>query len=193
MMKKAFTIVELMVVIAIIAVLVTIVFSAVKGSLAASRERRTEALCQTVQSGLAAYRAQYDRWPDPLGASVESGTFGGSNREGVDGRNNSDMYVLQPDEVRTLVKALVEEARKGNPLMDISGLFVSRSDGEPGCKGYGLDFMSAVHGSKLSPKKMRFSEMYFGYPDKNSGRFRRFKMVYAIPTDNLKVEVQEAQ
>ena len=190
MMKKAFTIVELMVVIAIIAVLVTIVFSAVKGSLAASRERRTEALCQTVQSGLAAYRAQYDRWPDPLGASVESGTFGGSNREGVDGRNNSDMYVLQPDEVRSLVKALVEEARKGNPLMDISGLFVSRDPGERGGKGSGMDFMSAIRGTKRSKKKMSTSEMYFGYQDRDTGHFRRFKMVYSIPTDLLAGSMQ---
>ena len=189
-MKKAFTIVELLIVIGIISILMTLVFSAVNGSLAESRARRADALCQAVQSGLAAYHAQYDEWPAPLGGMAREGRFGGSNEEGVDNTNDPEKYVLKPDEVRKLVKALVDEAKKGNPLMDISGLFVSRSPGEAGEKGRGMDFVSAVRGTAQSRKRMTSSEMYFGYPDQKTGRFRRFKMVYEIPTDSLVVEGQ---
>ena len=189
-MKKAFTIVELMVVVAILSVLVTLVFSAINGSLADARSRRSDALCHAVQAGLAAYHAQYEEWPSPLGGKVKEGRFSGSNQEGVENTNDPEKYVLQPDEVRKLVKALVDEAKKGNPLMDISGLFVSRDSGEPGRKGYGLDFIGAVRGTSRSRKKMSTSEMYFGYPDTATGHFRRFKMVYSIPSDSLTVSKQ---
>lgn len=190
MMRKGFTIVELMMVVGIIAILLGIVTTAASQSIKAGRERQAEALCTVVQSGLAAYHAQNDEWPDPLAGKVRNGSFGGMNDEGVDGNTDADKYVLQPGEVRQMVKALVDEAKKGNPLMDISALFVSRYPGERGEKGFGLDFMSAVRGTPKSKKKMTTSEMYFGYPDKETGKFRRFKMIYSIPTDQLTVSRQ---
>ena len=84
----------------------------------------------------------------------------------------------------------MDEAKKGNPLMDISGLYVSRNTGEPGQKGYGLDFMEAIHGTRKSSRKMSTSEMYFGYPEADHGWFRRFKIVYSLPTDEIKVTQQ---
>ena len=89
-----------------------------------------------------------------------------------------------------MIKALVDEAKNGNPLMDISGLFVSRSPGENGQKGYGLDFMDAIHGTRKSQRKMSTGEMYFGYPEPDHGYFRRFKIVYSLPTDEMKVNRQ---
>ena len=89
-----------------------------------------------------------------------------------------------------MVRALVNKAREGNPLLDISGLYVSRSTGEANSKGYGLDFVSAIRGTRTSKRKMTLNEMYFGYPDKDTGYFRRFKMVYSIPTDSLSVGKQ---
>ena len=189
-MKRAFTIVELLVVIAIIAVLMGIITTAARDSVKASREKRAVALCSVVQTGLATYHAQMATWPAPLGEKVRTGSFGQTNDEGVDGNSNADKYVLTPSEVRQMVKALVDETKKGNPLMDISGLFVSRDAGEPGGKGSGMDFMSAIRGTKRSKKKMSTSEMYFGYQDPDTGRFRRFKMVYSIPTDLLAVSMQ---
>ena len=189
-MKKAFTLVELMLVVAIIAILLTIVFSSVKGAFVAARQRRAEALCQTVQSGLATYHAQKDEWPEPLGGKVQSGSFTTSNGEGINGQADPDKYVLTASEVRAMVKALVDEAKKGNPMLDVSALYVSRDSGEHGQKGYGMDFMTAVHGSRESRRKMSSSEMYFGYPDPDTARFRRFKMVYSIPTDSLSVQMQ---
>ncbi len=189
-MKKAFTIVELLVVIAVIGLLMGLVTTAAANSAKASRKQRTTALCSLVQTGLATYYAQKGKWPDPLGNKAENGNFSSSNDEGVNGSTDADKYVLTGEEVRKMVKALVDETKEGNPLIDISGLFVSRSSGEPGTTGYGLDFMPAIRGTKRSKKKMTTSEMYFGYPEESSGKFRRFKMVYSIPTDHLAVSTQ---
>ena len=84
----------------------------------------------------------------------------------------------------------METIRNNNPLMDISGLFVSRDQGEPGGRGHGLDFMDAVRGTKRSKKKMQVGEMYFGYPETDHGYFRRFKIVYSVPTDSMEVSTQ---
>ena len=189
-MKKGFTIVELLMVIGILAVLMGIITTAASQSIQAGRTRRTDALCTAVQAGLAAYYAQNDEWPEPLAGKIRNGMSSGSNDEGYGSDTDTDVYVLSATEVRAMVKALVEEAKQGNPLMDISGLFVSRDPGEAGGKGVGLDFMTAVRGTKRSPKKMTTAEMYFGYPDTATGHFRRFKMVYSIPTDQLTVKRQ---
>ena len=178
-MKKGFTIVEMMMVVGILAILLTIVIASVNDSIKASRARRASALCTSVQAGLATYYAQNDVWPDPLGGKVENGF-----------RSGSDRYELTAGEVRQMVKKLVDEAKRGNPLMDISGLFVSRDPGERGGRGYGMDFFTAVRGDKHSKKRMTSGEMYFGYPDVSTGRFRRFKMVYSIPADKLTVSQQ---
>jgi len=189
-MKKGFTIVELLVALGIIAILLGISTSAVVDSIRSAREKRSLALCAMVQEGLATYNAQKGFWPEPLAGRIKSGSFSATNEEGANNENDADMYVLTGEEVRQVVKALVDETKAGNPLMDISGLFVSREPGESGGKGYGLDFMSAVRGTKQSRKKMGTSEMYFGYPDRDTGRFRRFKIVYSIPTDHLMVSQQ---
>ena len=62
-MKRAFTIVELLVVIGVIIVLMGIVTTAASESMKASRSRRRDALISLVQAGLAAYYAQNDEWP----------------------------------------------------------------------------------------------------------------------------------
>ena len=187
-MKKAFTIVELLVVIAVIGVLLGIVAVSASDSVKASREKQASALCAIVQSALATYYAQKGEWPEPLKGRIRSGSYG-TNNEGPEGESDDDKYVLETEEVRKMVKALVDEAKKGNPLLDISGLVVSRDPGEWKSKGRGMDFMSAIRGTKWSKRKMSTSEMHFGYLSE-AGYFRRFKMVYAIPTDHLAVMVQ---
>ena len=188
-MKKAFTIVELLVVIAVIGVLLGIVTVAASDSVKASRANQASALCSIVQTALATYYAQKGEWPEPLNGRIKSGSYG-SNREGYEGESDGDKYVLEAEEVRKMVKALVDEAKKGNPMLDISGLIVARDAGEWEGKGRGMDFMSAVRGTKWSKRKMTTSEMHFGYLDSSTGYFRHFKMVYAIPTDHLAVSVQ---
>lgn len=190
-MKKAFTIIELVVVIAILGILLTIVATAAGSSIRQARMRKAEALCVVVQSGIATYYAQQDKWPGSIGDRIESGSvFAGSNDEGVNNQTDVNQYVLTASEVRSMIKALVDEAKRGNPCMDISSLFVSRNPGEHGQKGFGLDFLDAIHGTRKSSKKMSTSEMYFGYPETEHGWFRRFKIVYSIPTDEMKVSQQ---
>ena len=207
-MKKGFTIVELMMVVGIIIVLMGVITTAAAQSIRASRTRRADALCSLVQAGMNAYYARYDEWPGSIGSRIANGSIGTrSNDEGTQGSSDNDKYVLTGTEVRSCVKALVDETKNGTPVMDISGLFVSRFPGELSGgtgsgnakgetsassvrKAYGMDFMSAIHGTRTSRKKMTTSEMYFGYPDPKTGYFLRFKMVYSIPTDQFAVSKQ---
>ena len=175
-----------MVVVSILMILMTIVFVAVQGSLAEARQRQADALCLAVQSALTAYYAQYDEWPEPLGSWVKNDSCPSrNNNRGAGGATDESMIELNGEEVRKMVKVIVDEAKKGNPLMDISALYVSRDPGETG-KGYGVDFMSAVHGSSRSKKKMSTNEMYFGFPMSN-GRFHRFYITYSVPGDSVSV------
>ena len=57
-MKKGFTIVELLMVIAILGVLLGIVTTAATASIRQSRERQAKAMQNTLQNGIAAYRAR---------------------------------------------------------------------------------------------------------------------------------------
>lgn len=189
--RRGFTIVELMMVVGIIGILMGIVTTAAASSIKQARTRRADALCAAVEAGLATYYAQNDKWPEPLGSRIASGSLGTSrNDEGLDNQSDDDKYVLTASEVRQMIKAIVLSSKEGNPMMDISGLFVSRDPGEKDGKGYGMDFLDAIHGTKRSPKKMGVSEMYFGYPETGHGYFRRFKIVYSIPTDKMKVSRQ---
>lgn len=180
-MKKGFTIVELLMVIGIIAILLTIVTTAASESMKASRTRRTDALIALVQSGLAAYYAQNDEWPISF-----QGKEGNHKKDSDD--IDANQYDLTANEVRECVRKVVESAKQGNPLMDVSGLWVSRSDGETsGSRGFGMDFMSAIHGTRKSSKKMKLAEMHFGYPRESDGAFERFGMGYSIAADQLRV------
>jgi len=188
-MKRGFTIVELLMVVAIIAVLLGIVTTAASSSIKMSRTRKAQALCHMVESGLAAYYAQKDEWPNKVDKSLA--------------RDNEKPAVsLNADQVRGCVLALVKETKEGNPMMDISGLFVSRNPGTPQDNGkchhcgqnkykpdkyYGMDFMSAIRGTKKSQNKMKTAEMYFGYPHSSNGRFMPFYMSYNFATDQINV------
>jgi len=175
-------------VIGIIMILMGIVTTAASSSVKSSRLQRANALCTVVQAALETYREQDERGRFP---GQESWDTRRANQEGVNNNNEADIYVLNGTEVRACVRALVDKARDGNPMMDVSGLFVSRSDGEgSGSRATGMDFMSAIRGTKRSKVKMKVPEMYFGYPDPETGSFRRFKMTYSIPTGQLTVSKQ---
>lgn len=173
MMKKAFTIIELMMVIAIIAVLVTIVVVVAQGAIAQSRAQRAYAVLKVVQQGIDVYYAQKGEWPIQGLESKRPSTS-----------DDSAKYSLSDNEVRQCMKNMLEECRQGNPMFDVSGLFVSR-DGK-----YGLDFMSAIHGTRKTSRKMKVNEMKFGYPKKN-GRFEPIEMEYLFFSDQLKVVVPQ--
>lgn len=186
MKRKGFTLIELMAVVAIIGVLLGMVMSVAANSIKISRKQKTEAICKIVTQGILTYREQKDEWPGSF-----TGTGSKSNTDGVNNRNNPDRLHLEPDQVRAMIKDIVEETvMKGNPLLDVSGLFVSRDPGDENGRSYGLDFRDAVHGTKESPVKMKIAEMYYGYPEENYGYFRHLNMVYSRPTDSMEVTKQ---
>ena len=188
-MKKAFTLIELMAVVAIIGILLGIITSAAANSLKLARKQKASALCVCAKQGIETYHAQKEKWPGGIGDRIAAGdVLSRSNNEGVNNSSNADLYILDGSEVRDMIKEVVlETVRNNNPMMDISGLFVSRDSGESGSRGFGLNFMDAVRGTKQSKKKMSVGEMYFGYPESSHGWFRRFRIVYSVPTDSMEV------
>ena len=170
MKRRGFTIVELCTVIAILAVLMMIVIKSAAGAIAASREKRADAIFTLVGQGMSVYYAREGKWP---------GGF-------ADGDITDDELTLSASQVRNAVKALVECAREGKPVMDISGLFVSRQNGESDGQ-LGVDFMTAIHGTRNGGKKMKLAEMYFGYPEKSHGWFKRLKITYHARSDTVSV------
>ena len=182
-MKKGFTIVELLVVIGVIIVLMGIVTTAASESMKASRSRRRDALISLVQAGLAAYYAQNDEWPI---------SFKGKSGNHKTGGNDVDenQYDLSDTEVCDCVRKIVESAKEGNPLIDVSGLWVADKgnyvDGSDK-RTTGMDFMTAIHGSRKNTKRLKLEKMVFGYPNESNGAFTRFGMGYSISTDQLTV------
>ena len=187
---RGFTIVELLMVVGIIIILMGVVTTAASQSIRASRSRRADALFSLVKAGMNAYYARYDQWPGSIGSQIANGSITPNGD-----KDHPDVYVLSGTEVRSCVKALVDETKNGTPVMDISGLYVSRFQGELSGsrvrKATGMDFMSAIHGTRSSQKKMKTAEMYYGYPDSSTGYFLRFGMVYSIPTDQFSVMSQK--
>ena len=182
MKRRGFTIVELLMVIGILAVLLTIVTTAASESMRAARKRRADASKTVVQVGLAAYHAAKDGWPGDLNLEKKTGNhrLGGNNKDPY-------LYDLSAEEVRRCVYELVREVKNGNPVIDVTGLWVSRSNGNTDKKEYGLDFMSAIRGTSKSARKMKIAEMYFGYPRASDGGFERFGMGYSLTADMISV------
>ena len=184
-MKRGFTIVELMMVIGIMAVLATIVTTASTGAIREARGHKADAIVSMLQVGLNTYYAQKGEWPGDFGNKVNRGLTG--NYRMASGDLDPDRYQLSSGETDNLISELVRESvQGGNPLLDVTGLFVCRS-GSVNEKTTGMDFMDAVRGTKRSKKKMKVSEMCFGYPDKETGRFKRLTVVYSIPSDSITV------
>jgi len=199
-MKKAFTIIELLTVIAVIAVLMGIVTTAASSSIRSSRRNRARMLCQTVQVGISTYYAQNDKWPisklnnDPEARNVEASGY----------RVDPAIYGLTMQETHEVVRKLVEETKRGNPLIDVSALFVSDKDGKYGERCWGKDFLQAatIRGMSAAKssgshdvnngKRLSVANMKFGYPEESNGYFRHFKMLYSIPGDDLTVTMQDS-
>lgn len=188
-MRRGFTIIELVMVIAILGILLGIVTTAASNSIKQARSRKAEACCRVVQAGFETYYSQKGHWP----GGVESKITGDKmNSEGHNNNTDSDVYELDPGDVDDMMRDILTEYKKGNPCLDISGLFVSRHQGNRGSRDLGMDFMTAIRGTKKEKngQRMSSSEMHFGYPESEHGYFRHFKVVYSKPTDQMKVSKQ---
>ena len=188
-MRRGFTIIELMMVLAIIGILLGIVTTAAAGSIRQARQRKADACCKVVQAGFETYYSQKGEWPGGIDAKIKGDK---ANNEGKNYNSDADIYVLEPSDVDDMMRDILKEYKKGNPCLDVSGLFVSRHTGEAGSHNLGLDFMTAIHGTKKEKRgqRMTSSEMHFGYPESDHGYFRHFKVTYSKPTDQMKVSTQ---
>ena len=188
-MRRGFTIIELVMVVAIMGILLGIVTTAAAGAIRQARIRKAEACCKVVQAAFETYYAQKGEWPGGIESKI---TGDKANSEGKEYRSDSDVYVLDPGDVDDMMRDILREYKNGNPCLDISGLFVSRYDGRAGTRHLGLDFMTAIRGTKqdANGQKMTTSQMHFGYPESSHGYFRHFKVVYSKPTDQMKVSTQ---
>lgn len=174
-MKKAFTLLELLVVLSIIGVLLGLVVSVASSSVQWSREWKASALCKVVQAGLAEYKIQNQgKWPD---FSTKK------NSESKEtGREE-----LTEESVKKLIHDAVKYSINECPIMDVTQLHVAGAHGSAGSKFYGRTFMEAIKGSERYPRPMNGSQMYFGYPEKRHGYFRSFKIYYITATDSMEV------
>lgn len=176
MTKKGFTIVELVMVIAILGILLGIVTSVAAGSIREARRRKADACCKIVQAGFETYYAQKGEWPGKMGDKIDSMIS-----------EDPDTCEISEAVVREMMLDILKEYKQGNPCLDISGLFVSRYNAGP--KSRGMDFITAIQGTKedANGQEMTVSEMHFGYPEEQHGYFRPFKVVYSVPTDKITV------
>lgn len=185
-MKKAFTLLELMVVLSIIGVLLGLVISVASSSVQWSREWKASALCKVVQAGLAEYKVHEKKWP-----SYDIDYKYPNENKGL-------REPLTPESVKEVIHEVVKYSINECPIMDVTQLHVAGADGSngvcyPETRFYGRTFMEAVKCSEKYPEKKDLIDstlMYFGYPDKKHGYFRSFKIWYSKATDTMEVTKQ---
>ena len=178
-MKRGFTIIELLMVIAILAVLLGIITTAATASVRQSRDRQAQAMKQTLQNGIAAYRVRKDKWHEKLEKWADQ------EHEGTVG------YLSRGDYDKVIQEILrVSTGRNAkNRVLDPVGLAVipaSESDGKVGC----MDFRSVTTKNNKHAKRMEYNEMTVVYPKTDTGRAYRYVIEYNAESDEVTVMTQ---
>ena len=183
-LKQGFTIVEVLVVIAVLAILMGIVTTAASSSIKQARERRASAMRVTLQAGLATYYARENKWPNVIEQYADNMPSDKTTAE-IEGAAADNTF-------RQLVRESMKN--KGEPYIDPSSLFVANSSRVPSNpyssngklrEVYGADFREAI--KKNGKRYISIDNMAFGYPDKSTGYFRRYKIKYNSQTDSVTV------
>ena len=195
--RRGFTIVELLVVVAIIGVLLGIVSMAARGALRNGRTKRADAMARVLQQSIAAYYAKAGQWPKTI-----------ENKIATLGNTDDSTYTFTGSEADEIFYEIVHDSvgsSAARPLVDASALFVAKAsllrkngDGcydnhsESSLKTYcgnqhcvnGVDFAIA---SKKGKSHIPLKNMAFGYQATNSGKFSRFWITYNVRTDSVTV------
>ena len=177
-MKKGFTIVELLMVIAILAVLLGIITTAATASIRQARERRTQAMKQTLQNGIAAYKSRDRRgqWPGKLESWADQGN------------NGTVGYLSKGDYDGVVQDVLRLSAGKvaSNRVLDPVGLLVMNASYEDG-KSNGYDYRAVATKNGKYAKRMSSSEMTVVYQDRDTGKAYRYIIEYNTESDEVTV------
>ena len=179
-MKKGFTIVELLMVIAILAVLLGIVTTAAVASIRQSRERQAQAMKQTLQNGIAAYKVRKDKWPGKLETWADRET---EDTLGYLSNNDYDNVMHE------LLRASSGKMTKSR-VMDPVGLSVMNTSGPDG-RLYCMDYRSVTTKNNKHAKRMEPNEMTVVYPKSSDGKGLRFVIEYNVESDEVTVMTQE--
>ena len=194
--RGGFTIVELLIVIAIISVLVTLVSVAVGGSLRNGRTKRAAAMCNVLQQSIAMYYTKTGRWPKAIESMADKMP------------GDKDTYTFTGDEADQIFQEIVKLSTGSGAtmaLVDASALFVADANklknGHEGCYDNhkdrsktsfcgdqhcvnGTDFSRAC---KAGKGHIPLTSMAFGYQATKSGNFCRFWITYNGKTDTVTV------
>ena len=171
-MKKAFTILELMVVMAVIGVLLSIVVTVTGSQIKQSRGKRRQSMAIVLREGINTYHARNGKWPGQLESCADNGT-------------STTLKGSAADNVfREVVKGSIGAGK--NPYLSPSSLFVAPS-GVSDNKTFGVDFSAARTGYGKAERKIGVSEMSFGFQHPDTGHFRRYRIVYNAASDSVDV------
>lgn len=184
--RGGFTLVEMLMVVAVLSILMTIAIGVGKNAFEGGRAERQKAMRMALEQAVAAYYAQEGEWPKAIERRIEQG--------------DADSVQLTSAEANSVFQDVVGKAygKSGTvkaELIDAAGLFVCReSPAIDQGRADGIDFSRAT--AKGSKRRIALSQMAFGYaqPSDNykqipgaAGKFIRFTLTYNAKTDSVSV------
>jgi len=192
--KRGFTIVEMLMVIAVLAVLMGIVSTAASSVIRKSRVRKNDALRAALQTGIATYYQQEGFWPPGKNGVIQKWS-----NDGLESKQRSAGFATLDDNAYdTLMSYLVTRClnASGNKVMDVSGFTAVRKsatsakdgNGLPKCSGEEVkSWVAKLKASNARGSVPQVGEMTFGYSHSDKGYFRRFVIKYNAEADNVTV------
>ena len=178
MKKKGFTIIELMIVIAILAVLLGIITTVATASIRKGRERRRQAMRETLQNGIAAYQERKDEWPGKLEEWAKDPP-----------RGKGTVITLETKDYDEVVQELLKVSAGKSPqnrVLDPVGLLVMRSSENNGSSA-GRDYREVVKKNGKYGKRMSVKDMTIVYPNVDNGKAYRYVIKYNTLSDSVTV------
>lgn len=185
-LKKGFTIVEMLMVIAILAVLTGLITTAATSAIRNARKNKADAAKTMIQAGIATYYAQNDYWPP------KSGELNKLARDGdTEGKTAVYLSEKEYDVVMSELAAISAGKNAASPVIDLTGLQVATKSAASRKNGTGLEYREAVKQNRAHGKTISLGDMVFGYAEPKTGYFKRFVIKYNIAADSVEVLKQD--